>query len=91
MKINEKFKIRKVVGEYIVLLQGRGGSDMSHVISFNSTSAALWEAFFGKDFTREDAIQYLLDNYEVTAETAAADVDAWIGKLRSTQPALILD
>lgn len=82
MIINPKLKVRMVVGEAVVLLPGKGSKDMTKVLALNPTSQFLWENLTGKDFTTEDAVQLLLDNYEVSSEQATEDVEKWIAQLK---------
>ena len=75
MKIKEGFILRKICGEYVVVGEGLAQVNFNKMLSLNETAAYLWEAVSGKDFTREDLVQLLLDKYEVTPERAAEDVD----------------
>lgn len=81
MKINPKLKLRTIAGETIVLLQSNGTTDMTKVLALNSTSKFLWETFFGKDFTLDDVVAALTDNYEVEPQIARTDAEKWINQL----------
>ena len=50
--------------------------------SFNESAAALWENFANKEFTAEDAAQFLVSRYGISVETATKDAGLWIGKLK---------
>lgn len=82
MKINPVNKLREIVGEHLILLQGKSGGDMSKVVAFNETSVLLWESLLGREFETEDVKQILLDNYEVDESTAAKDAAEWVRTLR---------
>lgn len=82
MKINSKLKMRVIAGEAMVLLPGKEGRDMTKVLALNPTSRFLWEQLSGKDFTEEDAVSLLTENYDVSVEQAAADVAKWVSQLR---------
>ena len=73
MKIKEGFKMRKLGREHIVVPEGSGLVNFNRMISFNDTAASLWEALSGRDFEVEDIRRFILDNYEVDEQTAAAD------------------
>ena len=75
MKIKEGFILRKICGEYVVVGEGLAQVNFNKMLSLNQSAAYLWEAVSGKEFSKEDLIQLLLDKYEVTPERAAADVD----------------
>lgn len=75
MKIKEGFTLRTMLGENIVVGEGLTQVNFNKLISLNETAAFLWKEVSGKEFTKQDLVQLLLDNYEVEQERAAADVD----------------
>lgn len=81
MKLNNNYILREIAGEKIVVMQGTHGVDMTKIISFNESAAALWEEFSGKEFTAEDATRFLVERYGITLERANADAQLWIDKL----------
>lgn len=81
MKIKSKLKVRKIVNENVVLLPSKENDGTTRLLSLNPTSLFLWEHLQGKDFTEEDAMQLLLDNYDVDKERVIADVKAWVQQL----------
>ena len=74
MKINDNLRLRKIGSRSMVVKEVEGEVNMTDVFTLNSTASDIWEAFSGKDFTEGDLVGYLIDNYEVTRERAAADV-----------------
>lgn len=82
MKINPIYKVRKVAGENIILLQGKTNGDMTRVIAFNDSALLMWNELQGKDFTAADAAAVLLDNFDVEEAVATADAEKWIATLR---------
>ena len=82
MKINPIFKVRKVAGENIILLQGKTNGDMTRVVAFNESALLMWDSLQGKDFTIDDAVAVLLDNYNVDETTARTDAEKWAQTLR---------
>lgn len=74
MKINDNLRLRKIGSRSMVVKEVEGEVNMTDVFTLNSTASDIWSAFSGKDFTEEDLVEYLIDNYEVTRERAAADV-----------------
>ncbi len=77
MRIKEGYKVREIAGEYIIINQGTAGVDFTKVISLNSTSKFLFEAFSGKEFTVEDVADELVGKYGIGPELAAADAQKW--------------
>ena len=82
MKINPIYKVRKVAGENIILLQGKTSGDMTRVVAFNDSALLMWDSLMGKDFTVADAVAVLMDNYEVEESVATADAQKWVDTLR---------
>lgn len=82
MKINPIYKVRKIAGENIILLQGKTGGDMTRVVAFNESALLMWDSLQGKEFTVDDAVAVLLDNYDVEEATARADAEKWVETIR---------
>ena len=38
MKISEKFKVREMAGEHVIIMPGRGGADMPRILALNDSS-----------------------------------------------------
>ena len=83
MKISEKFKVREMAGEHVIIMPGRVGADMTRILALNDSSLYLWETLRGRDFTTEEAAGLLTERYEVDEATALRDAQAqaWAGKL----------
>ena len=81
MKISEKFKVREMAGEHVIIMPGRVGADMTRILALNDSSLYLWETLRGRDFTTEEAAGLLPERYAVDAATALRDAQAWAGKL----------
>jgi len=81
MKIDSRYKVREMVGEHVVIMQGRHGADMTRIISLNATSLYLWNELQGRDFSVADVVSLLTGAYEVDEVTAGRDAAAWIAKL----------
>ena len=81
MKISSKFKVRSIVGENVIIKQGKFGEDMTKMISLNETSLFLWNKFHEVEFTAEQVAQALVDEYEIETELAQKDAQAWCDRL----------
>lgn len=81
MKIGEKYKVREMAGEHIVVLPGRYGADMTRVLALNASSLYLWEGLTGREFAAEDVARLLTERYEVEETLACRDAEAWIARL----------
>ena len=76
MKAKPGFNLRVVCGENIIVAEGEENIDFSNIISMNESSAYLWQNIQGKEFTHEDLVGLLTQEYEVDEDTAMKDVKA---------------
>lgn len=74
MKIKQGFELRTVCDENIIISHGVENIDFTKVITLNESAAYLWKKVQDKDFTEEDLVSALMDEYEVDRATAKADV-----------------
>lgn len=76
MRAKTGFNLRTVCGENIIVAEGEENIDFSNIISMNESSAYLWKNIQGKEFTLEDLVKLLTEEYEVDEATALKDVKA---------------
>ena len=82
MKAKKGFELQNVCGEHILVPAGIENVDYSRIISLNPTAAFLWEKINAmEEFTIEDMVSSLLEEYEVEEEIAREDcnliVERW--------------
>lgn len=82
MKIKSEYKVRQIAGENVVIMQGEAGADMTQIITLNDSALLLWESLCGKEFTAEDAVAVLCENYDVAEDVAALDAKNWIERMQ---------
>lgn len=81
MLLNQGFVLRKVCGLNIVLPTGLNVKDFGGALNLNDTGALIYEQLqVGK--TAEETAAALVSAYDVTYETALADVQETIESLR---------
>lgn len=73
MKVKEGFTLRNVCGENIIVAEGIANIDFGSIISLNESAAFLWEKAKQQDFTTEDLVLWLTDEYDVDEPTAQHD------------------
>ena len=82
MKIREGFVVRKVAGVNVVISVESKADDNNHMIQLNDTGLLLWDRLVvGAE--KEELVQLLLGEYDVTEDVARRDVDAFIELLQS--------
>lgn len=86
MKAKTGFALREICGEQIMVAEGKENIDYTNVISMNDTSAFLWKQVSGKEFTIDDLVKLLVDNYQnedespLDPQAVRADVEALVQK-----------
>lgn len=75
MNIKKGFSLREFCGERLILASGRENIDFSKVINLNESAAEMWNAVIEKEFTLDDMVKALLDNYDVDEATARTDAE----------------
>lgn len=83
MKIKEQFKVREMAGEYVVIMQGSHGKDLTRIISLNESALYLWNAIYGKEFTVESITALLAEHYGIDDEIASRDAARWVDRLEA--------
>lgn len=81
MKIKDDFALRKVANSYVVVPVNSLTLDFNGVINLNETGAFLFEQL-QKGIEKEELVEKMLDEYDVTREKASADIDLFINKLK---------
>lgn len=76
MKTKIGFNLRNICGEQVIVAEGKENIDFSNIISMNDASAYLWNAIQGKDFTVDDLVELLTQEYDVDEQTARKDAQA---------------
>ena len=76
MKRKEGFVLREVCGEKVIVGEGLGAIDFGKLLSLNDTAAWLWnKAGEMGEFDAEALAEALCTVYDVSPETARADVE----------------
>ncbi len=75
MRTKENLKLRKIGNKYMIVDTLTEEINMVDVYTMNETAALLWKTFAKRDFTEEDMVKVLCEEYNVTQEKAAGDVE----------------
>lgn len=76
MKIKSGFELREICGEHLIISHGIENINFTKVISLNESASFLWKQFVDKEFTVDDMVSSLLEEYEVSEEVARKDSQA---------------
>lgn len=86
MRLNPNYDFRSLCGEHVLLPMAAAKVDMSRIIHLNETAAYLWEklaADADRDFSTDDMVQLLLQEYDVTRQQAQADCETLAAQWRA--------
>ena len=81
MKVSNEFILRSIAGEHLLIPTGEAALQVKGLIALSESGLLLYEKL--KDgCEKSELIAGLLAEYEVTAEEAEADTDAFLDQLR---------
>ena len=82
MRVSKDFVLREIAGEFMLVPVGAAASRLNGLIALNECGGKIFKAL-EQERTREDLVQVVCAEYDVDAETAAADVEEFLGQLTS--------
>ena len=83
MKIRDGYLLRSVAGKNIVVSVG-AQLDFNGMLTLNDTGVFFWN-LLSMGVTKEEMLDALLKEYDVSAEDASKDIDEFIGKLKDAR------
>ena len=81
MKVSDQFIMRTIAGENILIPVGDAAISGKGLIIFSESGAFIYQKL--KDgYTREEIVEALTAEYEVSADKVSKDVDAFLNQMR---------
>lgn len=81
MKMKYEFAIREIAGEYVLVPLGQAALRFSGMMTTSDVGAAIIEAL-ARDTTPAEVTAKLMEQFDVDAQTAAADLEEFLDQLR---------
>lgn len=78
---SENFLLQEVAGSQVVVPLGVAVASFSGLITLNEAGVILWNTL-AQECTKQDLVNALTSQYEVSEAQAAEDVDRFLEKLR---------
>lgn len=75
MKIKDGFELKDICGENIIISHGKENINFTKIITLNESAALIWNEVIGKDFSIEDMVRTIIDEYEIDEATARKDCE----------------
>lgn len=88
IKTKSGYKIRQVLDAFIILGTGKEAYAPRTIMSMNETGAFLWR-MMENGAEQSDLVAGMIQEYDVSADVAAKDVDKFLAQLR--EKALIVE
>jgi len=66
MRLRKDLEIRQVGEDYVIIEPDQGMMDFSKVYTLNETAAWLWNSLKNTDFTVDDVVKLLMEEYELS-------------------------
>ena len=82
MRTIEGFRLRKVMGESVIIGEGVAQIDFNKLMALNASASYLWQSIEAREFTIDDLATLLIDKYGISTDRAKVDaasiVNEWI-------------
>jgi len=76
MKTKKGFNLRPLGNEFILVAEGADVYQVGRMISMNESAALIWQEVEDKDFDLGLVVDFLVDNYGISHESAEKDAEA---------------
>lgn len=81
MKLKNEMLLREVAGEIIAIPVGKTALNFNGMICLNEVSAEIWKGL-QEEQSKEEILERILQEFEVSREEAAADLEEFLQQLR---------
>lgn len=81
MKIKDGFAKRNIAGSTIVVPVGNTSKEFNGMITLNDSGSFIWDCFL-KDISIDEAVELVLEEYDVEKDRAKADVEKFVAMLK---------
>lgn len=81
MKTNPEFIARDIAGELVLVPIGTAAQNYGGLVTCNEVGAFIWKKLeVGMDM--DELVSAILDEFEIDEQTARADAEEFVGKLK---------
>lgn len=77
LKLKGEFVLREIAGEVILVPVGQTALHFNGIITLNQTGVEIWKGL-QEEKSREQILEELLGQFEVSRETAQTDMEAFL-------------
>lgn len=81
MKLKDGFVLEQVGSSYLAVAVGERAETVNALIRLNGSGAFLWRLIAERDMTEDELLSKMLEEYDVAAEIASADIKRFLKQL----------
>lgn len=81
MKLKHTFTVRQIAGEYVLIPMGKSALAFSGMVTTNEVGALICQRL-ATPATREELLEAVCQEFDVSAQTAQGDLDEFLNVLR---------
>ena len=81
MRIDERFILRKIAGEYMVVPTGEKAGNCNGLILLNASGAFLWSCL-QEERSIEELVSQMQEEYEAAETVLRKDLERFLGKMQ---------
>ena len=82
MKIKSGFAKRSIAGTNIVVPVGDKSKEFNGMITLNDSAAFFWDCFNERDRSVDEAVEMVIDEYDIDEKTAKKDIEDFVAMLK---------
>lgn len=75
MRLQEGLRLRKMGRKYMIVNAACSMHNKAEVFTLNEVAAQMWQYVEGKDFSAEDLVEWLCQEYDVEVNVVRRDVE----------------
>lgn len=84
MKIKSGFSLKNIDGQYVVCSENTADASQKNIV-LTETLVFLWERLSQRAHTKEELLNALLDNFEISTVLALSNIDVFVKTLRENE------
>lgn len=84
MKVRNNFILRKIADDYLLIPVGETALKVQGMVALSESGCMLYQ-MLQTGCARDDLLAAMLREYEISSDTAAADIDSFLDQMRELE------
>ncbi len=85
MKIKKGFKLKQMSGQNTIVADRRINKTFNSLIVLNDTATFLWNLVLERNATKQEMLEELLANFQISTVLALSNIDVFVKTLRENE------